>query len=69
MINKPIDQIEIEDIKYLVENEVYEDITIDYKEKLNIETPDEKKEFLADISAFANASDGDIIIGNNRKKR
>jgi predicted HTH transcriptional regulator len=37
--------------------------TLEYKAKLNINTGDEKAEFLADISSFANASGGDIIFG------
>jgi hypothetical protein len=51
------------DFQQLIENKVPEGITIDYKEALNIQTTSDKKEFLADISAFANTQGGCIIYG------
>jgi len=63
MIDKEIEQITEEDLQRLITNEVAEDKTLDYKEKLSINSDSEKKEFYKDISSFANAFGGDIIFG------
>lgn len=63
MINKKVEDITKEDITSLIENCVCENKTLEYKRELNIETDSEKKEFLADITSFANSIGGDIIIG------
>lgn len=63
MINKKIEEIKLEDIQLLIDNAVSENKTLEYKSKLNISTDSDKKEFLADISSFANSIGGDIIIG------
>jgi hypothetical protein len=47
----------------LVTNAVTEGRSIEYKQQLPGDTDDEKKEFLADISSFANTSGGDVIYG------
>jgi hypothetical protein len=56
--NKAFDQIGKDEIDSLVENEVREGKTLEYKEKLAGSTDSEKKEFLADVSSFANAAGG-----------
>ena len=63
MIQKHIDEISMVDISFLTDNKISESKTLEYKEKLPGHTDKEKKEFLADISAFANASGGDVIYG------
>jgi len=63
MIIKPIDGIEEADLKFLIENAVPESRTLEYKEAFPSNTDADKKEFLADISALANSSGGDIIYG------
>ncbi len=63
MIQKELDQINEGDLLFLIENSVLENKTLEYKQELNLNNRDEKKEFLADISSFANASGGDIIYG------
>jgi hypothetical protein len=63
MINKEIDKIAEKDLQGLVENAVGESKTIEYKRQLNINSDKDKKEFLADVSSFANASGGDLIFG------
>jgi len=40
-----------------------ENKNLDYKRELHIDTDSDKKEFLADISSFANSNGGDIIFG------
>lgn len=69
MINKQFKLIDKNDIDALIANEVAEDRTLEYKEILpgNLDG-DNKKEFLADVSAFANAVGGDIIYGISEKR-
>lgn len=63
MINKPIDQITEQDLQALVDNKMMENKTIEYKQTLPGNSETEKKEFLADVSSFANTSGGDLIHG------
>lgn len=63
MINQRFDLINKSDIDTLIDNGVAETRTLEYKEKLPGNSDDDKKEFLADISSFANSSGGDIIYG------
>ena len=63
MIAKNIEQIEQEDLQSLIDNLVLERKTMDYKQLLPERTDSSKKEFLADVSSFANASGGDLIFG------
>lgn len=64
MIPKPLSSsIDKADIDQLVENAVRESKTIEYKLELPAGNDDSKKEFLADISSFANAVGGDLIYG------
>ena len=63
MLREQIDCISLEDIKSLIDNSVCENKMLDYKRELHIETDSDKKEFLADISSFANSTGGDIIFG------
>lgn len=52
-----------EDLQALVDNSVLESKTIEYKQSLPSNSDKDKKEFLADVSSFANASGGDLIFG------
>ncbi len=61
--NKKIEEIQIEDIQSLIDNAVCESRSLDYKQELHIDTDGDKKEFLADVSSFANSVGGDIIFG------
>jgi len=63
MINKPFSEIGAADITYLVQEAVPEGRTLEYKETLPSNSDNDKKEFLADVSAFANAAGGDLIYG------
>lgn len=63
MISKSIDTISKADIESLIENKVRECRTIDYKQTLPGNSDSDKKEFLADISSFANAGGGDLLYG------
>ncbi|MDZ4849698.1 MAG: ATP-binding protein [Pirellulaceae bacterium] len=63
MINSTFDKIEKVNIDSLVANAVRESKTLEYKEVLPGGRDEDKKEFLADVSSFANASGGDIVYG------
>ncbi|MBA7644727.1 hypothetical protein ES703_52472 [subsurface metagenome] len=63
MIGKDIDKITEEDLQALIDNSVLEGKTIEYKQSLPCNSDSDKKEFLADVSSFANASGGDLIYG------
>jgi hypothetical protein len=58
-----IEEITERDLQGLIDNHVLELKKLEYKETLTINTEGEKKEFLADISSFANTTGGDIIYG------
>jgi hypothetical protein len=61
--NKLLEAIEERDLQALIDNQVSERKTIEYKEALPSNADGDKKEFLADVSSFANASGGDLIYG------
>jgi len=63
MIPRDFDAITKADIDSLVVNAVAERRTIEYKQQLPGNGDEEKREFLADVSSFANAAGGDIIYG------
>jgi hypothetical protein len=63
LIPKNLEQITNEDLQALIDNAVLERRTLDYKQSLPRRTDSSKKEFLADVSSFANAAGGDLIYG------
>ena len=63
MIARPLDAISEADITALVNDGVAEDRTLEYKEALPGSSDADKKEFLADVSSFANTAGGDLIFG------
>lgn len=63
MIQRDFDAITKADIDFLIDERVNESRTLEYKQTLPGPTDKDKKEFLADISSFANASGGDVIYG------
>jgi len=68
VIPKRFENITKADIDALVTNAVAEGRTIDYKRTLPGGTDDEKREFLANVSSFANAAGGDILYGVEEDK-
>lgn len=62
-LEKSFEEINESDLLLLVDDKVSEKRTIEYKRELPSDTYESKKEFLADISSFANASGGHIIFG------
>lgn len=63
LASKPLELINEQDLNDLIANKVRELKTIEYKLILPGSSNDHKKEFLADVSSFANASGGDIVYG------
>ncbi len=63
MISAEIQSITADHIRALVNNGVREGRTIEYKQDLPGNADKDKKEFLADVSSFANAGGGDLIFG------
>ena len=63
IIDKDFEKITIDDIKNLVNNQVAEGLSLDYKVQNYDKTSGGKKELLKDVTAFANSSGGDLIIG------
>lgn len=63
MVISNIDEITKDDLQALIDNEVLEKKTIEYKRLLPSNSDSDKKEFLADVTSLANASGGDLIFG------
>ena len=68
MLDKRLNDIDQSDIDDLVVNGVAENRHLEYKESLPGNSDGEKKEFLADVSSFANAGGGHIIYGISEKR-
>lgn len=66
-LDKPIESITVEDLQELIDNEVAEQQVIDYKKGLFLNAEQPKHEFRADVSSFANASGGHLVIGMDEK--
>lgn len=63
----PIEEISQGHLRTLVDDDVAELRTIEYKRELPGSTSDDKKEFLADVSSLANANGGDLVYGVNEE--
>jgi hypothetical protein len=51
------------DLRSLIANQVAEGKTVEYKQQLPGGSDSDKKEFLADVSSFANTGGGDLVLG------
>jgi hypothetical protein len=63
MIQKSLNLINKEDIESLISAKVSESRTLDYKQHLPESDSDAKREFLYDVSSFANVAGGDMVFG------
>jgi hypothetical protein len=63
MIEVPLSEIDQSHVTSLVEDGASEKKTLEFKRELPSNTDADKKEFLADVSSFANATGGDLIYG------
>lgn len=62
LTDKPFDKLSEADFQELIDNKVPESKTLDYKVELKF-TDRDKREFLADVSSFANTAGGYLLIG------
>lgn len=63
MIPRPLQDITLADLEALVTNQVAERRTLEYKRELPGNGESARKEFLADVTSFANAQGGDLLFG------
>lgn len=63
MITKNVNEITEDDLQELIDNSVSEKKTLEYKQFLPGNSDADRREFLADVSSFSNASGGDLIYG------
>lgn len=63
MLPSKLDSLTIEHLDQLIADEAQESRSLEFKASLIVGSDSEKKEFLADVSSFANAGGGDIIFG------
>lgn len=66
LAGKQLDVLEATDLQSLVINGVAEGRTVEFKKSVGTNDA-ARKEFLADVSSFANASGGDILVGVEAK--
>ena len=66
--SKPFDQIAKADIDTLVSSQAPEGRELDFKELLPGNTLDEKREYLYDLTSFANTSGGLLVLGIQEKR-
>ncbi len=67
MLLKRLDDVDLSDIETLRENKALESRFIDFKAKAIGGAEKDKREFLADVTAFANVAGGDLILGVRTK--
>ena len=58
-----LDAISESDLMHLVEEGIPESKSLEYKQSLIYSTDEQKREFLSDLTAFANTDGGDLILG------
>ena len=63
MFEQPLDTIDEAALIRLIENQVSEDRDLDFKRDLPGGKDEDTREFLADVTAFANAQGGHILFG------
>jgi hypothetical protein len=68
VIHKPIDAVTADDLVALVANRSPEGRSLDYKEALPGNADADRKDFLADVSSFANTVGGYIVYGISEER-
>ena len=63
MIPRPIEAVDEAALNSLIENQVSEGKTMEYKRELSIAADSKKIPLLATVSSFANTAGGDLLIG------
>lgn len=68
VLGKPYNTLSADDVKRLKDERVRESKTLEYKESLPGGSDQDKREFLADVSAMANTVGGTIVFGIAEEK-
>ena len=68
ILDKNINDISIDDLQSLIDDKIAEIKSIEYKSNLPGKKHKDKREFLSDVSSFANAAGGYIIYGMEAKE-
>lgn len=68
LFTKPLAEIDETDLQTLVDNGVREGKEVEYKEVLTLFSPEQKQEFLNDVSSFANTNGGLLFYGIRESK-
>ncbi len=63
LVSVPFNEIEESHLQQLVENGVPESLELEFKREIYGTENDERAEFLRDVTAFANAAGGHLVIG------
>jgi len=63
LFDKPLELIRSEDLHELIENQVREGYQVEYKQSVEFKDKQDKLDFLAGVTSFANTIGGDFIIG------
>src|SRR5580765_7658261 len=61
--SKPLSAVSAQDLQELIANQVMEKRTLEYKRDIPGPTHTDRREFLRDVSSFANTSGGHIVFG------
>jgi predicted HTH transcriptional regulator len=67
LMHLPLEQVRQHHLQSLIDAKAAETLTIEYKRETYGGNDDARAEFLADVSSFANASGGDLVIGIDAK--
>ncbi len=67
-IEKPLKDVTLVEVQGLVDRSVGESLHLDYKAAFALTTREDQKEFLKDVSAFANSQGGLLIYGIEEEK-
>lgn len=65
LMHTPLDQVTEAHLKALIDAKAAESLHIEYKRETYGGNDESRREFLADVSSFANTRGGDLIIGIN----
>jgi hypothetical protein len=65
---KPVETIDESDLQNLITNQIMEGKKYDYKKDIIGNSPGARKEFLFDVSSFANCVGGHLILGMDEEK-
>src|SRR5476649_261266 len=63
LFNKPLTQINEQDLQSLIEDQRPEDRNLEYKQQVYREAPTEKVNFCTDVCSLANTAGGQIVLG------